>query len=64
LSSPARQPLVVEAATNLSNWKPIYTNSLLNGALEFLDQPGTNDPQRFYRARLLPLTNPGGSFSG
>jgi hypothetical protein len=54
LSSRVRQPLVVEAATNLSNWKPIYTNSALNSSFEFLDQAVTNYPQRFYRARLLP----------
>ena len=43
-------PVVVEASTNLVNWVPIYTNTLVNGTNLFRDVSAwTNFPQRFYR---------------
>jgi hypothetical protein len=44
-------PVLVEAATNLSNpiWAPLSTNTLLGGSSHFSDAAWTNYPQRFYR---------------
>jgi hypothetical protein len=43
--------VVVEASTNLQNWTPIITNTLINGTNAFADSTWTNYPQRFYRIR-------------
>jgi hypothetical protein len=53
----AGETVVVQAATNLASpvaWVPIYTNSGVTGAMEFIDQNSTNFPRRFYRAVLGP----------
>jgi hypothetical protein len=44
-------PVVVQAATNLSNpiWIPVATNTLTSGTSYFSDPARTNFPQRFYR---------------
>jgi len=42
---------VVEASTNLHNWTPVSTNTLVNGTNYFSDASFTNYPQRFYRVR-------------
>ncbi len=42
---------VIEAATNLTAWTPIFTNVTTSNLLEFLDPYATNFPVRFYRAR-------------
>ena len=42
---------VVEASTNLQNWTPVVTNSLVSGTNAFGDSAYTNYPQRFYRVR-------------
>jgi hypothetical protein len=51
-------PVVVEAATNLSNpvWLPVRTNTLVGGTSYFSDAAWTNFPQRFYRltGRVCP----------
>jgi hypothetical protein len=46
-------PVVVEAATNLSNpvWMPVSTNTLVNGVSYFGDPQSANLPARFYRLR-------------
>jgi len=44
--------VVVDASTNLQDWIPISTNTLVNGTSTFLDSAWTNNPQRFYRVRL------------
>jgi len=46
-------PIVIEAAANLagSNWVPLQTLSLTNGAIYFSDPNWTNYPARFYRIR-------------
>jgi len=43
--------VVVEASTNLHNWTPVSTNTLVNGTNYFSDASFTNYPQRFYRVR-------------
>jgi hypothetical protein len=43
--------VVVEASTNLLNWTPVITNSLLSGTNAFSDSSSTNFPTRFYRVR-------------
>jgi hypothetical protein len=45
------QTVVVEASTNLQNWTPVITNSLVNGTYDFSDSTWTNYPQQFYRVR-------------
>jgi hypothetical protein len=46
-------PVVVEAATDLSNaiWTPLATNTLSGGTSSFSDPEWTNYPTRFYRLR-------------
>lgn len=43
--------VIVEASTNLQNWTPVITNTLVNGTNAFGDSTWTNYPQRFYRVR-------------
>ena len=43
--------VVVEASTNLLNWTPVITNSLLSGTNAFSDSSWTDFPTRFYRVR-------------
>ena len=45
--------VVVEASTNLLNWTPVITNTLVNGIISWGDSNWTNYPQRFYRGRAL-----------
>lgn len=41
--------VVVEASTNLQDWTPVSTNTLVNGTNVFADSAWTNFPQQFYR---------------
>ena len=43
--------VVVEASTNLQDWTPVSTNTLVNGTSAFVDSTWTNYPKRFYRLR-------------
>lgn len=43
--------VVVLTSTNLQNWTPVMTNTLVNGTNAFLDATWTNYPQKFYRLR-------------
>jgi hypothetical protein len=43
--------VVVEASTNLQNWTPVITNTLVNGTNAFSDSKWTNYSRRFYRVR-------------
>jgi hypothetical protein len=45
------QTAVVEVSTNLLNWTPVSTNTLVNGTNYFSDSSSTNHPKRFYRVR-------------
>jgi hypothetical protein len=49
------QTVIVEACTNLSNpvWRPVSTNTLVNGSSYFSDPQSPNLPSRFYRLRSL-----------
>jgi hypothetical protein len=42
---------VVEASTNLHDWQPVQTNTLIGGLTAFIDPQWTNYPGRFYRLR-------------
>jgi len=46
--------VVIYASTNLSNWRPVYTNAPTVNPISFTDAPPTNIPARFYRAAELP----------
>lgn len=41
---------VIEVSTNLVNWTPVYTNTTLDGVLNFTDSESTGTGLRFYRA--------------
>jgi BspA type Leucine rich repeat region (6 copies) len=41
--------VVVEASTNLQDWTPVATNTLVSGTNLFWDSDWTHYPQRFYR---------------
>ena len=41
--------VVVEASTNLQNWTPLSTNTLIAGTNVFWDSDWTHYPQRFHR---------------
>jgi len=43
--------VVVEASTNLQNWTPVVTNTLIAGTNAFSDSTWSSHPQRFYRVR-------------
>lgn len=43
--------VVVLASTNLLDWVPVITNTLVKGTNAFTDSTWTNYPQRFYRVR-------------
>ena len=42
-------PVTVFASSNLVDWQPVFTNPPTTGPLDFLDNPPTVLPQRFYR---------------
>ncbi len=46
--------LVIEAATNLVGWAPVFTNSTPTNALFYTDPDASNAPTRFYRAYQFP----------
>ena len=43
---------ILEASTNLANWKPVGMLVRTSGPLPFVDSDATNFTRRFYRARL------------
>jgi len=43
--------VVVEASTNLQQWTPVITNTLVSGTNAFVDSKWTNYLRRFYRVR-------------
>ena len=51
LNGVVNQTIVVEASTNLTNWQPIWTNTLSAVSANFVDPQSLNHPRRFYRAR-------------
>jgi len=50
LTGPAGQVVVVEAATDLANWAPIWTNTFMMGPLQFSDPNSGSYSHHFYRA--------------
>jgi hypothetical protein len=40
----------VEYSTDMTNWTPVSTNQVVNGAIDFVDPDGVSTPARFYRA--------------
>ena len=54
LTGPDAANAVIEASTNLEDWTPLTTNPLTGGSTYFTDPQTTNQPERFYRARLSP----------
>lgn len=57
-TGPVGGTCIVETTTNLlgsDGWQALFTNAFdVTGTALFLDGTATNDPQRFYRARLGP----------
>jgi hypothetical protein len=49
--------VVVEVSTNLQEWTPVSTNTLVNGTNVFADPAWTNFPQQFYRLHSQGKTN-------
>jgi len=52
IAGPDGSLVVVEASTDFSNWAPISTNTLVNGAVVCADAESRNFNMRSYRARL------------
>jgi IgA Peptidase M64 len=50
----APQGVVVQSATNLSNWGPVATNSLVGGQLWYTNPSASSFSRRFYRATTPP----------
>jgi hypothetical protein len=50
LSGPAPATYIIFASSDLNQWIPIATNTVLSGKLEFLDKTAPRNPVRFYRA--------------
>jgi glucose/arabinose dehydrogenase len=49
------QSYAFEASPNLQPpWSPLITNTLMGSSTNFLDTSASNQPVRFYRARLVP----------
>ncbi len=51
LTGPSGQPVVVDCSTDLLTWLPLWTNTLMVGALQFSDPNSDVDRHRFYRTR-------------
>ena len=50
----APQGVVVQSSTNLLNWAPVTTNSLVGGQFWYTNSAATNSSRRFYRATTPP----------
>ena len=51
--------LVIEAATNLAGWAPVFTNTTPTNVLLYTDPDASTRPTRFYRAFQFPQTATG-----
>jgi len=49
---------IIESATNLLHWRPVYTNVITDALLVFTNGAALAQPQKFYRA-ILPAGPPG-----
>ena len=45
----------VEVSTNFANWLPVHTNTVLDGAVHFIDPAGSVNGLRFYRIVPQPV---------
>jgi sugar lactone lactonase YvrE len=52
LSGAVGQRIVVEGSSNLEDWTPLFTNTVIASPFYFFDTAWTNFPWHFYRARL------------
>ena len=50
----APQNFVIQGSTNLSNWIPLSTNSLVGGTYSYTNAGASAFPMRFFRARTPP----------
>jgi hypothetical protein len=46
----AEGPVVIYASSNLVDWQAVFTNPPTIGPLQYLEEPSTIQPQRYYRA--------------
>jgi hypothetical protein len=46
-----QQKFILEASTDLVNWRPLQTNTLIGDSIRFNDPQWTNFTRRFYRVR-------------
>ena len=51
---PASQTLVIQASTNLTEWKSVATNSAASGVIDYVDTNAVAFKYRFYRAAISP----------
>ena len=54
ISGYAPHGVIVQSATNLSNWGPVATNPLVNGQLWYTNSSASGSLRRFYRASTSP----------
>jgi hypothetical protein len=54
ISGNAPQGVVVQSSTNLSNWAPVATNSLVGGQLWYTNSPASGSSRVFYEAVTPP----------
>ncbi|MEO7300794.1 MAG: Calx-beta domain-containing protein [Verrucomicrobiota bacterium] len=54
ISGAAGQGFILEGSTNLSQWLPLSTNTLTNGAAIYSDPQSSNFVNRLYRAKKSP----------
>jgi len=47
-------PVVIYAATNLTDWMPVFTNPPTTNDIDFIDAPLNSTPNHFYRAAEKP----------
>jgi hypothetical protein len=47
------QNYVLEMSSNLTSWTPVWTNTPMNGVLQFIDTNATG-LDRFYRVKIVP----------
>lgn len=48
--------VIVDVSTNLVDWTPALTNDLVNGAAAFVDPDASQRPLRYYRGRMILLS--------
>jgi hypothetical protein len=54
LTGEPNRTYVIDAATNLPNWRPIRTNFTSTGTLNFTETNTSRVPRQFFRARVAP----------